>query len=154
MRPEVKEHLMYLRDALSGLPEAALTTPAFLVGPQDDGRDRIAWLDVVANLKALLSRLPHIGDVEQLDAEVEALATQLQARVKAATPWQWWVWERGVERGGMVVTTQTARPIRTGMLVLWVLTVDDAAVKEQARHALYTLIGVLLGAQPKVALED
>jgi len=144
MRPEVKEHLIYLRDALWRLPSDLWTVPLepkFLVGPMDRSWEWFEWGVIFGHLRQLIAVLIQRDEVEQLDADVEEIGALLASRCKTSTPWTWTI----NDQGAMIVTTDKMSD--AGLIFFWNMPFN--ASYEQARHALYRLMAVLLGASPR-----
>lgn len=144
MRPEIRDPLLALRDAL---PPDAASGLAFLCGPRDTSMDVVAWSTIGARVQRLIKRLldPDLV-LEDLDAEVELLGNLLALRVKAPTPWSWGLGPRRDGAEPMLVATALTDPPVFGMSLCLLMPLHSKEQVDRVRGPLYYLIGNLLGA--------
>lgn len=145
MRPEIREPLLALRDALPlKLDQVTFTElPSPGAAPSHDVHDeRELWrLAVMIALLNLLQALSSGCELDALDADVENLGRVFALGVNCSTPWCWARRGSGTQEW-MLVATEGQQPEHFGVL----LSIEVPGARA-AQGPLYQLVGALLGAR-------
>lgn len=142
MRPEIREPLLALRDALTPRGEAALGLAAAFPADPEEARH---WRVTSSLLRALAASLRDPErSLEQIDEDVEDLGAFVSGGVRLSTPWFFQI--AAVQPGDPERLT-LFNDDRVGSLCLVALPHIPDAEAHRLRRPLYQLICALLGAE-------
>lgn len=139
MRPEIKQAVSALSDALHAVPKEQLTERLWHVGRTqlNAGNRRLLVRSIDAMLRFIYTGHP----LDELDGPLELIGTAIGRGCTASTPWGWTI----VPDYGLVIFSQ-ADGTPGASLLLELPLVSDETLQSAITSSLYHLIAHLIGA--------